>query len=200
MISAIVLAAGQSKRMWQPKMLLPWGKTTVLGQVIETLKRTTIDQVIVVTGGYRSQVEGLAANYGVQTIHNDGYEDGEMLSSLQCGLREIHESREKESHLSDAVLICLGDQPRMQAEIAQLIVDHYVKNGADIIIPSHKNRRGHPWLVAKTHWEEILHLEVPQTPRDFLNRHSSTISYINVDDSSIVSDVDTYEDYLKSRP
>ncbi len=200
MISAIVLAAGQSKRMGQPKMLLPWGKTTVLGQVIETLKRTSIDQVIVVTGGYRSQVEEVAADFKVRTIHNDGYENGEMLSSLQCGLREIHESRGNESHLSDAVLICLGDQPRIQAEIVQLIVDHYVKTGADIIIPSHKNRRGHPWLVAKTHWEEILHLEAPQTPRDFLDRHSSSISYVNVDDASIISDIDTYEDYLRSRP
>jgi molybdenum cofactor cytidylyltransferase len=200
MISAIVLAAGRSKRMGQPKMLLPWGETTVLGQVIETLKRTSIDQVIVVTGGYRSQVEGLADSYRVQTIHNDGYENGEMLSSLQCGLREIHESLGNESPSSDAVLICLGDQPRIQAEIVQMIVDHYVKTGADIIIPSYKNRRGHPWLVAKTHWEEILHLEAPQTLRDFLDRHSSAISYINVDDSSIVSDVDTYEDYLKSRP
>lgn len=186
--------------MGQPKMLLPWGETTVLGQVIETLKRTSIDQVIVVTGGYRSQVEELAASYRVRTIHNDGYENGGMLSSLQCGLRDIQELHENESPFSDAVLICLGDQPRIQAEIVQSIVDHYKKTGADIIIPSHNNRRGHPWLVAKTHWEEILHLEAPHTMRNFLDRHSSTISYLIVDDSSIVSDIDTYEDYLKSRP
>ncbi|NTW09326.1 MAG: NTP transferase domain-containing protein [Anaerolineaceae bacterium] len=123
-----------------------------------------------------------------------------MLSSLQCGLYEIQESHGSESPLSDAVLICLGDQPRIQAEIVQRIVDHYVKTGADIIVPSYKNRRGHPWLVAKTHWEEILRLETPQTPRDFLDRHSSSISYINVDNSSIISDIDTYEDYLRSRP
>lgn len=200
MISAIVLAAGQSKRMGLPKMLLPWGETTVLGQVIETLKRTTIDQVIVVTGGYRSRVEALAASYRVRTMHNDKYKDGEMLSSLQCGLRKIHESLGHKSHLPEAALICLGDQPRIQSEIVQLIVDQYAKTEARIVVPSHQNRRGHPWLVAKTHWDEILHLEAPQTPRDFLNRHSSTISYINVEDSSIVSDIDTYEDYLQSRP
>ena len=62
MITALILAAGQSKRMGKPKMLLPWGETTVLGQVIATFKAAGADDVLVVTGGVREQVEALVGD------------------------------------------------------------------------------------------------------------------------------------------
>jgi molybdenum cofactor cytidylyltransferase len=62
-ISAILLAAGQSKRMGRPKMLLPWGNTTVLGKVIETIRNAGIDDILVVTGGAKNEVEKLVASY-----------------------------------------------------------------------------------------------------------------------------------------
>ncbi len=60
-ISAILLAAGLSSRMGQPKLLLPWGGTTVLGQVVSTFAAAGIEEIIVVTGGAREQIEGLVA-------------------------------------------------------------------------------------------------------------------------------------------
>ena len=63
MITAIILAAGQSKRMGQPKMLLPWGETTVLGQVIETVQSAGVGNILVVTGGAREQVEEIVRQY-----------------------------------------------------------------------------------------------------------------------------------------
>ena len=61
-IAAILLAAGESHRMGQPKMLLPWGGTTVLGQVVATFAAAGIEDILVVTGGAREQVESLVAN------------------------------------------------------------------------------------------------------------------------------------------
>ena len=63
-ISAIILAAGQSKRMGQPKMLLPWENTTVLGKVIETIQHAGVEDILVVTGGARNEVEKIVAQYG----------------------------------------------------------------------------------------------------------------------------------------
>jgi molybdenum cofactor cytidylyltransferase len=61
-------------------------------------------------------------------------------------------------------------------------------------------RRGHPWLVARPLWGEILAMMSPQSPRDLLNAHSNEIEYVNVDNPSILQDLDTPEDYLKFKP
>jgi molybdenum cofactor cytidylyltransferase len=79
-IYAIVLAAGQSRRMGQPKLVLPWGLTTVLGKVVATFASAEIEDILVVTGGARAQIEEsvtqLAKTYPVRTIHNPNHEHG----------------------------------------------------------------------------------------------------------------------------
>ena len=195
MITALILAAGQSKRMGQPKMLLPWGKTTVLGQVLQTLKRANIPDILVVTGAARINIEKICAAFETRVAHNSDYASEEMLSSLQTGLRAL---REKTS--ATAALIVLGDQPQVQEGSVRAVVSRFIETGASLVVPSYQMRRGHPWLVARPLWHEILQMESPQSPRDFLNRHASEIEYVNVDNASILSDLDTFEDYLKSRP
>jgi molybdenum cofactor cytidylyltransferase len=195
MITALILAAGQSKRMGQPKMLLPWGNTTVLGQVIETVRRAEIDDILVITGGVRDEIERIVTQYAIRSTHNPDYTSGEMLSSLQTGLRAV---REKTS--ADAALIVLGDQPQVQEGSVRAVVRRFVETESSLVVPSFQMRRGHPWLVARPLWDEILQMKSPQSPRDFLNRHASEIEYVDVDNPSILADLDTFEDYLKSRP
>lgn len=223
-ISALILAAGQAKRMGQPKMLLPWGETTVLGQVIETVKAAGVDDILVVTGGAREQVERIVASYGLRVTRNENFEDGEMLSSIQAGLCALippspslrdTSPKSAQSNLDNnlpllggfgggregaAALICLGDQPQVEERSVQAVASRFVETRARLVVPSYRMRRGHPWLVARPLWEEILQMNPQRTPRDFLNRHASEIEYVNVDTPSILSDLDTLEDYLKSRP
>lgn len=193
MITAIILAAGQSKRMGQPKMLLPWGKFTVIEQVVTTFLNAGIEDIFVVTGGAHEQVESALQPYPVQRIHNSEYSSGEMLSSLQCGLRELPER-------AQATLIGLGDQPQIQPDSIRLLYDVYTKGQSRVIVPSFKMKRGHPWVVTRPLWGEILALKPPQTLRDFLNHHASEIQYVNVDTSTVLADLDTPDDYKKSRP
>ena len=192
MITALILAAGQSKRMGQPKMLLPWGETTVLGQVINTFRAAGVEELLVITGGAKKQVEALVGDLA-RTVFNPSFAQGEMLSSLQVGLSELKPEVE-------AVLVGLGDQPQVQERSVRLIVEGYTKNKVPIVVPSHQMRRGHPWLVARPLWNEILHMSHPETLRDFLNRHAADIHYVEINDPGILKDLDTPEDYLKSRP
>jgi len=192
MITAIILAAGQSIRMGQPKMLLPWGNTTILETVITTYKAAGIDDILVVTGGAREQVETLIGNLA-KTVFNPNYAKGEMLSSVQAGLTTLKPEVE-------AVLIGLGDQPQVQERSVQLVVEAYQESGASIGVPSFQMRRGHPWLVARQHWDEIQRMHSPDSLRDFLNRHADEIHYVAVENDSILQDLDTPEDYLKSKP
>jgi molybdenum cofactor cytidylyltransferase len=192
MITALVLAAGQSKRMGQPKMLLPWGNTTVLGHVISTFITAGVKDVMVVTGGAREQVEVLVGK-SVRTVFNSEYEKEEMLSSIQVGLARLKPEVE-------AILVALGDQPQVREGSVRLVIESYRENRVSIVVPSFQMRRGHPWLVAKRHWDEINQMRSPESMRDFLKRHEDEIFYVDIDNNSILQDLDTPEDYLKSKP
>jgi molybdenum cofactor cytidylyltransferase len=192
MISALILAAGESKRMGQPKMLLPWGETTVLGKVIGTFHAAGVQDVLVITGGAREQVEK-AIGDSARTIFNERYKSGEMLSSIQKGLAAMKNETE-------AVLIGLGDQPQIMEETVRLVIQEYERAGAAIIVPSYQFHRGHPWLAARAHWKTILNMQSPDSPREFLNRFRDEIHYVEVNSATILQDLDTPEDYLKSHP
>jgi molybdenum cofactor cytidylyltransferase len=184
MISAIILAAGESKRMGQPKMLLAWNTTTVLGQVISTFREGGVTDIVVVTGGGRQHVERIARQHNARSIFNPDFASGEMLSSLQIGLKaQTPETR--------ATLIGLGDQPQIQVETVLLLCEIFREREAKLIVPSFQRRRGHPWLVKRSLWSDLLRMKSPQTGRDFLNVHSQDIHYV---------DVDTPEDYKRSQP
>ncbi|MBI3163595.1 MAG: nucleotidyltransferase family protein [Chloroflexi bacterium] len=189
MITAIILAAGRSTRMREPKMLMPWGESTVLQTVIATVKSAGIDDILVVTGGARERVESLLGE-SVRAVFNEMYESGEMLSSIQAGLRTVKAE-------AQAALIFLGDQPQVKDRTVRSVCDEFLKNKPPIVVPSYQMQRGHPWLITRSLWSEILEMKPPQSPRDFLNRHADKISYVTVDTPSIVEDLDTPEDYRR---
>jgi len=195
-ISTILLAAGLSSRMGQPKLLLPWGGTTVLGQVVSTFAAAGMEAIVVVTGGAREQVERLAAElankYPVRTVYNPEYAHGEMLSSIKAGLAVLDSQ-------ARAALIGLGDQPQVREETVQRICDAFVRTSYPLVIPSFQNRRGHPWLAARPLWPKILALPISSTPRQFLNTYTGQVEYVAADES-ILQDLDTPEDYTRQRP
>lgn len=193
MISAVVLAAGQSARMGKPKMLLPWGKTTVIGKVISTLTEAGLSDVYVVTGGAQAELEKLLDTHPVHLVFNDQFMNGEMLTSVQVGLSNI----EREI---DAILIVLGDQPQIETLVVQAVIERYRSTAHELVVPSYRMHRGHPWLLGKSYWIEVLGLHPPFTLRDFLNEHNGDIDYVNVDTPSVVQDLDTREDYHRYKP
>ncbi len=190
MIGAVILAAGQSRRMGRPKMVLPWADTTVIGQVVAVLKSCALDEIVVVTGGARDLVEAALQGMGVTFRNNPGFAENEMLESLQIGISSLKEGVE-------AALVTLGDQPQIQTGVVKSIIDAYETTKAPLVVPSYQMHRGHPWLVDRSLWSSILALHTPDTLRDFLNRHSSQIHYLLVDTRSVLQDLDTPEEYRR---
>ena len=193
MIAAIILAAGQSRRMGQPKMLLPWGRSTVIEHVITVFLRAGIEDIVVVTGGTREEVAKATERYPIRRVHNADYERGEMLSSLQCGLSAMKDE-------TAAALVALGDQPQVEEPTVRLVAEAYRRTHLPLVVPSFQRRRGHPWLVGRPLWDELRSLAPPESPRSFLNRHAAEIHYVEVDTSSILADLDTPQDYARFRP
>lgn len=192
MISAIIPAAGESKRMGRPKMSLPWGNETVLTRVVSIFKNAGVEDVIVVTGGAREEVEALVSNLNVRIVYNEDFERGEMLSSIQCGMRAL-------GRQTQAALIGLGDQPQVREGSVRRVCEAFLETKSNIVVPSFQMRRGHPWLVARPLWEAVVRMEPPQSLRDFLSARRAEIHYVNVDDPNVLADLDTPEDYEKWR-
>lgn len=182
--------------MGQPKMLLPWGKVTVLEHVISVFIQAGIKDILVVVGAEREQIEKVVTKFPIRSVYNKDYANGEMLSSLQHGLRAALTLQPEIQELT--TLIGLGDQPQIQEGIVRLICDAYRNTNSRLIVPSFQMRRGHPWLVAQPFWNELLNMKSPETPRDFLNKHTSEIDYVVTNTPSILADLDTPEDYYSA--
>jgi len=192
-IGAVVLAAGESRRMGEPKTSLPWGNTTVIAHVCEILLASGLEEIRVVTGGGREHVETSIQHLPVQTVFNPKYADQNMIHSLQTGISSLSQNLK-------ATLIVLGDQPQVEVDTIRRLTQAFQESSGSLIVPSHHNRRGHPWLVSRSLWPEILSLQPPSTLRDFLNNHAGQIQYISIATSTILKDLDTPEDYARERP
>lgn len=192
-VGAIVLAAGMARRMGQPKVLLPWSENkTILEHIIRQLMIARVEPITVVTGSHADEVSAAAERAGAQSVFNAAYEAGEMLSSVKAGLRAMPD------HVA-AALIVLGDQPRIQPRIVDQVLMAYAEGKGEIVAPSYNMRRGHPILIDRRYWAEILALPDGGAPRDVVNRYPDHAAYVTVDDDSILRDVDTPEDYRDER-
>ncbi|MFN2237660.1 MAG: NTP transferase domain-containing protein [Anaerolineales bacterium] len=190
MIGAVVLAAGLSRRMGRPKMTLPWQDTTVIGRVVSVLLDACIEDVLVVTGGARRDVENVLVGLPVSTIFNPDYRNGEMMQSLRVGLNALHNE-------INAAMVVLGDQPQIELDVVKSILSAYKRGHHIIVVPSFQYRRGHPWLVDRALWDVLLNENAISTMRQFLNQFGKQIHYVDVSTASIFQDLDTPEDYLK---
>ncbi len=200
-IGAVVPLAGASRRMKAIKALLPWGDTTVIAAVLQTLAAAGIHHIAAVTGAHRRAIEAELQRLrprlpGLHTHYNRQWEQGDMLSSVQIGLRALPPS-------IAAALIVLADQPQIEAATVRQICQVWDAGrcGALILVPSFQMRRGHPWLVSRPYWDDILALDPSRhTLRDFLQAHAADIHYLTVHTLSVLQDLDTPEDYRRQRP
>ncbi len=188
-IWCLILAAGESTRMKQQKLLMPWNGRTVVEATVEKALTSKADQVLVVTGSHRSEIESLLKSSGVKILVNESYQDG-MLSTVLCGIKTIPSA-------VDAVLVMLGDQPMIQTSVINRIIEIYQKEGAKIILPVWKGKRGHPVLFDLQFREEMFGLKGNPGLRELLQRYPNDVKEVEVDSSEIVEDLDTQEDYQK---
>ncbi|MBN1680628.1 MAG: putative selenium-dependent hydroxylase accessory protein YqeC [Anaerolineae bacterium] len=186
-VTAVVLAAGMSTRMRKPKLLLPWDGGTVIESIVSRLTLSAVDEIIVVTGHYRDKIAKALADQPVRLVHNPHYARGEVLSSLQAGLRALPDTK-------SACLVVLGDQPAIDTRIVGQVLSAYAQGDGEIVTPTYRGRRGHPVLIDRRFWPELLSL--PRgAPRDVLKHYPEQTVLVPVDTDSILRDIDTPEQY-----
>ncbi len=190
MVSAVVLAAGQSRRMGRKKELLAVQGTPIIRMVVEKLLGSSrVDDVIVVLGEQADAVGAALAGIideRIELVGNRRYMEG-MGTSLSQGVSAC-------SWGTDAILIAHGDSPFFRTEDVDRLIDAHVR-GAAVAVPVNGGRRGHPVIVDGSFRDELEDLNGDTGARDIIERAAARIVEVELDDEGFLVDIDTPEDY-----
>lgn len=189
MISAVLLAAGESRRMVEFKQLLPFGDKTFVECCVDNLLASRAGEVIVVTGHRAADVQEALRDRAVRCVYNPDYRSG-MSSSIKCGVEAISEN-------ARAVMIALVDQPQIGSDIYNRVIEAYEENRAIIVVPSYNGRNGHPVVLDSSLKEEILSIDPRRGLRQVVHAHATEVVHVEVSSDSILMDFDLPEDYSR---
>ena len=192
MIRAILLAAGKGSRMGVQKQLLNWSGKTLLEESIDgILKADKIDELRIVLGHNAEQIKSKLKNYGNKKIKiyvNENYNKG-MHTTIKKGISDINP---KIKH----IMIALGDQPLINEDIIQDIVDKYLSIDKDCLVPVYKEKRGHPVLIKREFLEsEIDKIDGPGGLRQLIKNKPEDVYFYEIDKKEVVIDLDYYDEY-----
>jgi len=184
-ISAIILAAGQSKRMGKPKQLMPLGRTNILEQTVDNCLNSKVNEVIVVLGHRAEEVTRVIAIKPVKLAINPNYRQG-ISTSIIAGLNTV-DSRAR------AVMLALGDQPFIDSQTLNRLIDEFYNHNKGIAIPVYRGRRGHPVIFSIRYKGELLGLKGDIGGREIINRHPDDVLEVAVNCEGICIDIDTVD-------
>ena len=186
-IAAIVLAAGGSARMGHPKQLLPVSGRPMIRLVVEAVAAAGLAQVVVVTGAHAGAVRAALAGLPVEIVVNEAWAQG-MSSSVRAGLQALRPEIQ-------AVLLVLGDQPALTADLLRSLAARYRATGAPIVAPFYRGQRGNPVLFDRVLFAELLAVEGDRGGRLVVARHQEQVERVDVQDAAVVMDIDSPQDY-----
>jgi molybdenum cofactor cytidylyltransferase len=190
MIAGLILAAGESSRMGTDKATLSYRGRTFLEAIAQTLGEADIERLVVVLGHHAQEIQRQIKIGTAQVVVNTDYRSGQT-SSLQVGLRAL---------LADdpeAVLLCLVDHPAVAAETVRRLVATFRQSSAPVVIPTYQGRRGHPVLIGREVFDELLQLACDAGADSVVRKHRPATCFVEVEDEGVVIDVDEPESYRR---
>lgn len=193
MIAGLILAAGESSRMGRDKALLTYRGRTFLENIVETLRAAEIERIVVVLGHHAEEIRRGANLPDVEFFLNPDYASGQT-SSLQAGLRALAPDS------PEAVVLCLADHPAVSAETIRALVGAFRESGVAVVVPVLKLQRGHPVVISRTLFDELLALDPSEGANSVIRKYRDKTRLVEVEDSGILLDVDDLETYRRLGP
>lgn len=189
LIWAVVLAAGESKRMGAPKLLLPFGKKSIIEAVIDNVLKSPLRRVLIVLGADWEKIQERIKNYPVRITVNPHFQKG-MLSSVQWGIQKLPRK-------TKAALVILGDQPQILPGTISLVLEGYQSGTKGIVLPVYRKSGGHPLLLDMKYRDEIKTLNPKIGLRHLLSLHPDDILKVKMKHSHVLRDIDDEADYKR---
>ena len=189
MIHAVALlpAAGASRRMGRPKLLLPFGDGTLVGSVVAALRGGGVERIVLVVAPGDEDLRAWAAKEGLTVAVNPDPDRG-MLSTIQEGVAAL-------GRTDVLLLVTPADLPNLRAETVALLLQRMEETDAPLALPTHLGKRGHPLVIAPALIPEIGTLDPAVGLKQLRDRHEAALLEVEVGDAGVVEDVDTPEDY-----
>ena len=175
--------------MGKQKLLLPYGKQTVIEHIVSRILGCDVDGVTVVVRDGTGEVATKLAPFPVQLVVNDELA-GEMITSVRVGLNTVPLE-------SSALLIVLGDQPDISSAIVSQLIDAFGKSDKGIVVPLFEGRRGHPILICASHRDAVMTRYNDTGLRGLLADRPEDVAEVPVNHAGILQDMDTPEDYAR---
>ena len=187
MISAILLAAGQSKRMvGENKLTKEIQGIPLIKLSVKNILASSIDELIIVLGHQKEIVEKLIdKNEKIKFVFNKDFESG-MASSIKTGLNNLSEKTE-------AFFICLGDMPMINQDVYNQLIKS--RNNKEIIVPTYKGQQGNPILFSKSMKSIIISIEGDIGAKKILEQNKDKILKVKIDNINITKDLNTKNDF-----
>lgn len=171
------------------KMLLRIGPKTVLQRTLDNINSSKVNGITVVLGSMHKEITASIAGYNVEHVYNPRYVEG-MGTSLSLGVRSITERKK-----CDAIMFFNGDMPFIKTTTIDKIIEKFLKTKAPVIFPYCNGKRGHPVLVDKTVFPDLLELSGDIGARTALQKYEYQSVSLDTEDSGIYQDIDSPEDY-----
>jgi len=187
MIHALVLAAGESRRMGMPKPLLRFGGMTFLERIISVLRHSDVDGTTVVLGARADTIRASVNLSGVDVVINENYLKGQ-LSSLIKGLWSLSDD-------ADAIVLCLVDNPFITTATVNRLIGAFNEARRPIVLPVFNGRRGHPALFARSLFDELANAPQEKGARHVVTSNEDKILEVDVPDRGVLMSIDTPDDY-----
>jgi len=185
---AVILAAGASTRMGEPKQLLPLDGRTLLRRTVDTVLASPAWPVVVVLGAHAPIIRPEVARLPVLVVDNPGWAEGRA-SSIRAGMGVL----ESFSLALEAALLVLCDQPGLSSEAIRRLAAAHRDSGKSIVAARYHDHPGPPALFARRHFHELLGLHGADGARSLFARHADQL--VTVDLPELATDLDTPADY-----
>jgi CTP:molybdopterin cytidylyltransferase MocA len=185
---AVIAAAGLSGRMGAFKPLLPLGNSTIIERIIHTLTESGVEDIAVVTGQNAALLEQALADYNISFIYNKDYAVTDMFHSASMGLAFMAER-------VDCIFFTPVDVPLFSAATVRILAGRIQNSNDHIISPSYKGKSGHPIVMRSSAVKELTGLKNDRGLRGAIEAYNGPKGTIEVDESGILYDADTPDDY-----
>jgi molybdenum cofactor cytidylyltransferase len=188
MIAGLILAAGESRRMGRDKALLTYHGRTFLATIINNLGAAGVDKFTVVLGHHAETIQHAVNLAAVRVVVNHDYQRGQT-SSLQLGLAAAA------ADSPEAVILCLVDHPAISTEVIANLIERFESTRPPVLIPTYKGQRGHPVVINRTLFPELLALPSGEAANAVIRKYREATQFVEVADPGILLDVDDPEAY-----
>lgn len=188
-VSAVLLAAGESRRMGElNKLELEVGGVPLVRRTAKTLLASGVQEIVVVTGHEVGRTHELLAGLPLRLVHNENYTEGQM-TSVHKGLAALGQA-------CDGVMICLSDLPLLEADDVNTLIAAFGKRShGSVLVPTFEGKRGNPIILAHEHRAAILAGERNLGCKRLIEKNPQLVSSFEMPNNHVVVDLDTPSDY-----